>query len=215
MCLRNYYNLLTALFYGDMTPSDNAQPANYNPPIRIRNSDGSWRYVENYEAADKSFGTSSAITSYARYKDALFGIGKAPLKYSAANPDVGTSTYSFLSLQLGSGSTPVSYDDYDLAAKISSGFSLSSINGTLVTPSSYDEATHKYSSTRKWTLTNNTAGNITVRELGIYVGDNNDQGSPILIYRDVFDENIILEPSESIDVKFTREGEVFNYTPYT
>ena len=116
-------------------------------------------------------------------------------------------------LIVGNGSTPVAYDDYRLANTITSGLTLSNPNGTIVNSSTFDSDTKKYGSTRSYTVTNTSGGNITVREIGLGMLAH-DRNRCALVYREVLDEDIVLEPNESIVFTFKFEGPVVNYTPY-
>lgn len=196
---RNYYNLLTSQILCDDTQTSSSQPSSYDPPVMLRTVAGAWY---NSPLSD------SAAMGYT--KNLLFN-GKGEGRYGwAANVIPGGG----FGVGFGSGSTPASYDDYALQSPISSGISGGSVTGALTQASAYDSDTHKISSIRSYTFTNSSASNITVRELGLFTRPISMSTNIVMIYHEVFDEDIVLEPGESIILDIKREAEVFNYIPY-
>lgn len=208
MWLRNYYNLLTAALLGDKNEASGVAPADYTPPIRVRLADGSYKQAVHEPGGSDGLYGSRDLTP-------LLEIGKRSFAgLLTSEPTSYNSPGAYLAL--GTGSTAVTYDDYKLASMANLG-SLVAQGGALKTPSTYDSDTHKYKSERSFTITNSSSDPKTVREIGIYVGGGYANTSYInlcLVYREVLEEAITLEQGESIVITFTRDGEVYNYTPY-
>ncbi len=204
---RNYYNLLTAFLLGDTTETSVNTPVDYQPPIVIRKQNGSYTNIiyefgNDYTPEAKTLGT-----NYNNLVVSLMQLGKLGFNYSnQPNYENWTSTSNFI--QFGTGSTAANYEDYQLESPITSGLTLVQANGTLTAPSAFDAVTHKYSSTRTFTLNNTSDSPITISELGIF-------SCSCLVYREVLGSPITIDPGESVTVSFTREATVFNYTPYT
>lgn len=208
---RNYYNLLTGMLLGDTSELSTDTPVDYQPPIVVRKQNGSYTntiYAQSsYTVTPEN---SVAGGSFFYYRDLLLSVmnvGKSHLVYNShENTDNWRETYALI--QFGSGVTAASYEDYQLETPITSGLSLVNQSGTLTASSAFDAVTHKYSSTRTFTINNSSASSITINELGIFV-------SSVLCYREVLGAPITIDPGESVTVSFTREATVFNYTPYT
>lgn len=205
MWLRNYYNMLTAFFLADDTLSSSSQPSDYDPPIMIHTQNNAWT-AANSRAVSYSLNSTNYM-SYVRNFIAGNFFGKELCSYSRT-PSEGFGIF------FGSGSTPVTYDDYNLETPITSGLSVVSQNGTLTQPTSYDNATHHISSKRSFTVNNSSASPITVSEFGIFVNAGASTGDYAMIYREVLATPITLNPSESAIITFERDAEVYNYTPY-
>lgn len=203
---RNYYNLLTAFLLGDSTETSVNTPVDYQPPIVYRRTDGSYNNM-----LPGTYAEYSAENPQGSYQDtgyqALFGIGKRNLNYRwYENSD--TSQQMGTAIQFGTGDTAATYEDYCLETPITSGLTLVQSSGTRTAPSAFDAVTHKYSSTRTFTVNNSSTSSITIKELGIFC-------LGLLVYREVLGSPITIDPGESVTVSFTREATVFNYTPYT
>ena len=206
---RNYYNLLTAFLLGDTTETSVNTPVDYQPPIVVRTPNGSYTNIlgdntiyhpVNPENAKQS--PASELEYYYLGLAQLMNIGKINLQYATSNPGASAS------VQFGSGDTAADYEDYNLETPITSGLTLVAAQGTLTAPSAFDSVTHKYSSTRTFTVNNSGNSSITIKELGIFCMN-------CLVYREVLGSPITIDPGESVTVSFTREATVFNYTPYT
>ena len=201
MWTRNYYNLLTAGFLGDVAqdPATASQPSSYAPPIKVHCADNSWC------SCGIESGMSWKDTNYVP-RDLFIGMTSA---YLMTSESANTSGFR---IGFGSGTANESYEDYKLSNLITSGLNLVSSSGVL-TPSSFNSETHVYSSSRTFTIT--ATANVTVREMGIYVPTIlSGNGRPVLVYREKFDEAIELANGESILLTIKHEGQPFNYTPY-
>lgn len=194
MWLRNYYNLLSALILTDDELSSTTPPTAYTPPIMIKTTTGA-----NMEAG---FNKASFCRSNKSNLANFFLIGKG----NAGINDQSGSTYDF-DIRLGTGSTPVTYDDYCLESQIS--LTLVSSSGSLTTPTEITGDTTN--SVKQYTLNNSTGSSVTVTEIGISIQVG---ASQVLLYREVLNTPVTLAPSESIILSFTRSGEIYNYTPY-
>ena len=210
MWLRNYYNLLTAAILADDTASSTTQPTEYSRPIMIRRPSGTW---SSCNGASKPVTTISTDTAA---KVALLTIGKANavLVTSTSQTLIYSSSAVTFGIGVGSGSTAVTYDDYNLETPITSGITLVAASGTLISQTEVDSA-HHVKSQRNYTINNSSNSNITISEFGIYLPFNDASNPSIcLAYREVLDSPVTLAPSESFIISFSRDAEVYNYTPY-
>lgn len=190
---RNYYNMLTAAVLADDQLSSSSTPTDYDPPIRVRYSNGSYAQIQT--SRNNWTPEFQRVLYTGKILNMVYGVGTADC-----------------SIMLGSGTNAPTYDDYHLQTPISSGLTLTNAAGTLTQQTQYDAVTHHISSKRSFTIQNTSASNITVNEVGLYFAYG--MGNSALLYREVFDAPIVLEPSESIIITFNRDGEVYNYTPY-
>ena len=207
MWLRNYYNALTAIIYSQDTLTSTTMPTSYSAPIMVRDVDGS--YTQSW------FNNTSAYASSEYWHKCISNLllpGKMSLSLSTAS-----SAFTNMNLYLGSGSTPVSYEDYRLDTLITSGLSIVSSSGTIKTPT--DISGSEISSKKDFTINNTSSGNITISEIGLAAGvgaavSSNYGGRVCMIYREVLDEPVTLAPGESMILSFDRTGTIYNYTPY-
>lgn len=208
---RNYYNMLTGMLLGDTSELSTDTPVDYQPPIVVRRQNGAYtNIIYHTSSTDVTPENVNAGGSSYYYRDVLMSVmnlGKTSFGYNS-NGNNDSWDGSSATMQFGTGSTAADYEDYQLETPITSGLSIVSGAGTLTAPSAFDAVTHKYSSTRTFTINNSSASSITINELGIFV-------SSVLCYREVLGSPITIDPGESVTVSFTREATVFNYTPYT
>lgn len=209
---RNYYNILTALLLGDTTETSVNTPVDYQPPIVVRHATGDYKswtghYSSNYYPLEdpQDSHNREGVVQMLRIGQTSMGIYGA---YTGTPPQYREASDASTTLQFGAGDTAESYEDYKLDDPIWTGYTVVSGTGTLTAPSAFDDVTHKYSSTRTFTFNNSSDSSITIKELGIFIGS-------VLLYREVLDSPITIDPAESVTVSFTREATVFNYTPYT
>lgn len=204
MWLRNYYNILTSMLLGDkpVTTESTDQPSDYTPPIVIRNTGGSWK---------NSVYTENAGTTYIERCKSILYIGKGPAQLitSMTGSGVVVDNNNF-GICLGTGSTPVSYDDYKLDNIVSS-FSLQSSTGNLTTPSTLEG--ENYKSVREYRVSNSGGSTLNIKEIGLTKTFSGSDYS-FLVYREVLDEAIVMEPGDTIILSFNRNARIFNYTPY-
>ncbi len=209
MWLRNYYNMLTTVFLGDDSTTSSSTPTDYDPPIRVQLPNGTYRDLTSEK---QQTGVNSNASIYGTFaKMSPITIGKSPCAL-VTNMTSSLNINGIFGLCLGSGSTPVTYDDYTMDTLITSGLSLVNVNGTLTQSSRYDPVTHKYSSVRSFTINNTSASPITISEFGITA--RYDYSYAALIYREVLATPVTLNPAESVIIEFTHDAEVYNYTPY-
>lgn len=205
MWLRNYYNLLTALYLEDDTLSSSSAPSDYSPPIRVRATNG------NYCTP-----TIRGVSNPGDILSSLIMFGKSNVNLLTSNESVNDNVMR-MGIALGTGTTAPNYDDYKLETRITSGITLVAVSGTLKQATQFDVATHKYSSIRNFTINNSSSGNITINEIGLYAQftDSLYYTRTCMIYREVLSESVTLAPAESIVIAIERNAEIFNYTPYT
>ena len=107
---------------------------------------------------------------------------------------------------IGSGTTPVTYEDYKIEQQIKL-----TVDGVAVGYDELDTSTYFIK-----TLTNNTEESVTINEIGViiycYSGlNNNDTIKNILISRDVLQEGIIVGPGETINIKLKNNNVSLEY----
>ena len=209
MWLRNYYNLLTAEFLADDELTSTSQPTTYDPPIRVRRLNGDWIVPNVLSNPRGAYSAGIGNQLGCLMLDKLGG---------QMITDSSTRTNLYMGVLVGSGSTAATYDDYKLDSMITSGVTLVNNSGTLTQQSVFDGDTHHLRSVRSFTINNSSASNITINEIGLAIAANSTgttaNGYLTLVYREVLDSPVTLAPSESMILQFTRDAEVYNYTPY-
>ena len=206
MWLRNFYNILTTAMLSDDVTASTTQPTEYNRPIMCHKPDGSWSQISFNNASDINDRYGATIFSALSPGKCRCGLG------TGYNPSLQSGDTGFI-IVLGTGTTPVNYDDYRIETPITSGISLVSTAGTLTNQTTIDNVTHHVTSTRSFTVNNSSASPITINEFAIYAS----YGVSVLtccVYREVLTTPVTLNPSESCIVSFSRDAEVYNYTPY-
>lgn len=197
--------------FADDTLSSTTEPTDYTPPIMVHRANNTWISAGTSKPINST--TATYIVPYLVppfTKGNL--VGHASLITSATPTSLPSNVAGF-GIQLGNGITPATYDDYKLESTIVSGLTLVSQSGTLKQATIYDSETHHISSERTYTINNSSSNSITVSEVGIYAPFDSS-GNCCLIYRDVFSP-VTLAPGESIIISFKKDGEVYNYTPYS
>ena len=209
MWLRNYYNILTAMYLCDDELTATTQPTTYDPPIRVRRLNGNWFTPSTFT------NPKAGNSAYLGRQWAMPMLDKIGAHLVTSVTEMNNNSMGIL---LGSGSTAATYDDYALETLITSGLTLVSDSGTLTQQSVFDGDTHHIRSVRSFTVNNSSGSNITIAEIGLSIGAYNASASAYgyqtLIYREVLDSPVTLAPSESMILQFTRDAEVYNYTPY-
>ena len=208
MWLRNFYNMLTAAFLADDDLTSTATPSDYTPPIKLRLPGGT------YTSTNISASGNTNDTNGAGINGLLAGKARMTLSNSYSPNGV---NYHGTCIVLGSGTTPVTYDDYRIETPLS-GLTLVNGGGTATTPTTLEG--NKIKSERSYTITNSSAEDKTVAEVALYTSYNDNTalttpGAGVCIYREVLAEPVTLHPSESIIIGFKREATIYNYTPYT
>lgn len=204
MWLRNYYNALTATLLSATTASDTSTPTNYNPPIRIRNVSGVYSNMPSREPETWT-GSMNKYNTVEKAGANVLRLGKDTMVYSAS-----PSSSDISSICFGTGTTPVTYEDYKLETPITSGLTVVSSSGNL-TQTTFDNVTHHYKFSKSFTVNNTSASPITLNEFGIFVYN---YSTAFMVYHEVFATPITLNPAESAVVEFIHDAEVYNYTPY-
>lgn len=191
MWLRNWYTLLNALF---LSRTDDAIPGTNpsdTPALSYRGTSGTY-YKAIYQDSDtesnsRRSGIVNTITP-GKYKLAL---GTA---FNAA-------TAGKVTIIFGTGTTPVTFDDYRIETPIASGLSLANINTSLLSKTAYINNSYAFKTTA--TVTNTSDSNITINEIAL-----NSDGDAVTmcIYREVLSEPIVLAPNESVVIEFNFAG---------
>lgn len=126
-----------------------------------------------YKILAAAFGTTTSLVSYKTYNNTEKAVSTTNLIYHlmwntrtydyASIANLRESLTSYGGVILGTGDTPPTFDDYKLAGDIISGFVYTS---TLSANSDENGVTLK----AKYTITNNNASEITIKELGLING---------------------------------------------
>lgn len=208
MWTRNYYNLLTAMFIADDPGMSTSAPSSYQPPVRVRRLNG------NYFEPNVMTNPQGAYSASLGRQMGCLMLDKLGATLITTNGQ--TNDYN-MGILVGSGSTPASYEDYQLDELITSGITLVSTTGTL-TETAFDNDTHIMTSKRSFTLNNSSGSNITISEIGLSIGcysyNSSNHGFQTLVYREVLDSPVTLAPGESMILDIARSGIPYNYTPY-
>lgn len=130
------------------------------------------------------------------------------VKIYHANHVLYTAPLSPQNICIGTGNTPVTYDDYTLSGEILDNQKLTYISYKI----NYDAEGRKVSKTVTYTYTNETDSNITISEWGLFRQWRTNNGSSavlfsnsaynILLYREVLETPITIEPGTSATLKF-------------
>lgn len=217
---RNFYNLLTAMAFHDVSGDSSTPPTSYTPPIRVRLANGDYHVPLSIISTMSNYGTENDLgynTSrlYALGPAYPLVLGRSGLNIlTSESKSAGVSPLSITFVGLSSNSTPATYEDYTMTSLLS-GLTISSTRG-IENGNTYDDDTHIFGSSRTFTITNPTSSPVTVSSIGLYIYPYTASSTnyPCLLYREVFDNPIVLNQGESILLTITRQGEVYNFTPY-
>lgn len=173
MLLRNYYNYMACATLG---------VNGYKSPGISSNT-----FCDGVIYAKNSSGTT------APFEFAKFGLGGSK---SLGTVSPSTEKSSVGCIIIGSGNTPVTFEDYKLNSIITSGWSKGGI--TIVSPT-YDSSNKKYLGSMTVPITNlNSSTNIIVNEIGIvFYGNSAEQTLSILVYREVLPAAVTIAPGET------------------
>lgn len=199
---RNYDNLFVSTFAFDMdtTASTTTDTPNHEKPY-FRTTNGS--YVTT--GATAPYVKSIQDASVRIYPPTTYGVSDE--SFSGA-----TACYPRTSIQLGSGSTTPSYDDYCLHTPFTANMSL----GTVSTSTVYDPDTHIYTRTHKIPILYSGSEPITVTEYGIFTTfcRSTSKLAKTLVYRETLDTPVTLEQNDTIEITFSQSIMQPNYTEY-
>ena len=108
---------------------------------------------------------------------------------------VNSTTYANTYLLIGSGDTPFTDADYNMAQRLTSGITFTT---SALGSATYDSSLEKV--IRTATVTINTTADITIKEIGLakYVYTNSSTGYLTLLYREVLDTPITLAAGQSV-----------------
>ena len=119
------------------------------------------------------------------------------------------------SICIGTGNAEVAYDDFMLSGTPLDNTKLSYVSNNW----EYDADTHKVKATATYSYTNTSAETITIAEWGLFCNSyydgpsgsnskkpfNNNNAYHILVYREVLDEPIVIEPGTTATLTFSVE----------
>ena len=101
-------------------------------------------------------------------------------------------------INVGTGTTPVTYNDYKMESPLTSssithiGYSFESLG--------YDSTTKTWGKNVIRSFRNATNGQLTISEIGIYMGLSGSNGGTALVYHEVLDEPIVVEPDQKFNI---------------
>lgn len=133
-------------------------------------------------------------------------------KFAIIPGDLNTNSRVSTCLVFGSDNTPVTVEDYKINNRISVGGSVGRYS------CSYNEDTKTFEIKRRYVINNTSSSAITIREFGVENTMVITGGSYIkfLIYREVLDEEVVLEAGDTINFDLTVKYSVpQDYVPYT
>lgn len=108
---------------------------------------------------------------------------------------------------LGDGNTPVTYEDYKLSGNVVTNKLVKVLLNT-----TYDDTTREYTTKLVASYNNNETSAITIREWGLFSqnannlfnkGTYSNNNKHILLYREVLDEPVVIEPGATTTLTFT------------
>lgn len=210
---RNYYTLLNALlFYKNIRDGQEQQKLNIEPPLCVRDPNGTWGFAVGQGAYNSNdFPTTTSGIDFINAFSVVIPFKSQCCIVQSNSPSGFQNGMGMTGIMLGTGSTPEDYDDYRLSSIITSGLSLNSQTGS-ITPTEITADNHV-----KWSTDFTISDSVghTIREYGIVVGGYNGSPGPILIYRKVLDEPVIIEAGGSLKLKIKSDNLFFNYVPFT
>lgn len=205
---RNYDNMFCALFgYGSLSYNAISTATHSKPLVRTILGNYKTPYVGSKSVDDNS--------NAGPYVSLALGGEK---RYLTSNNETQQySTYGTYScVQIGASDTPVSYDDYKLYEPHLNNLSVNT-SGIKIINNGYKSDTHSYSFTIKIPIGYSGNSNITVREFGLFGSVRIASANyviPVLYYREVLENEIVLEPNDTIEITITQSIVQPNYTPY-
>lgn len=200
---RNYDNLFVACFgfeqFGESNNNYVDIPDHNSPYFRM--TDGKY-----------ALPVCSTRTYKAILNDAV-SIPK-PSKYGVPSFSLTSNSnyYSEVSIQIGTGTSTPTKEDYVLEMPITANVSL----GTVSTSVKYDSDTHIYTRTYKIPILYSGSDPITIGEYGIFVGLQINGGNQYktMVYRETLDEPVTLEQNDTIEITFSQSIMQPNYSDY-
>lgn len=208
MFLRNYDNIqvLRAFYYasGVEAPTDA----------------GNVYQVAQYLGNANSFDDGNACVKYTSGNVGAYKQNLLDGNYTGASNWIPCSLpMARYNIAIGNGNKPATYEDYKLSG---TAFNNSNLNA-VSRKDTYDAAEKKWKRTMVYTYTNETAEAITIAEWGLYnyhyynstlqglkrqYGENN---YTVLLFREVLDEPIVIEPGTTATLKFSVEIPMANH----
>lgn len=182
MLLRNYYNILAGIVLG----VDGADASKF--------ADG---YLNIKRMSNGAiYGLSLNGTNY--YAKMLT-LG-SPSYTAAGNGGANSNPPRFL---FGTGTTPVTYDDYKLENEYTQ---MSKASIVVSNAPVYDSEPKKYTKTVTCVLTNTGSTEVTLREVGIAMDVRGTSGSElVLVYREILDTSITIAAGDAVQYTHTFE----------
>lgn len=195
MWLRNWYSMLNAALLsrtGDAIPGTNPSD---EPAISIRNFNG------NYTKVNSQTGRTYSLSAD------LFNPGKFQILLGTAYSSSDTATYTLI---LGTGTTPVTLDDYRIETPIASGLSLASTGTTIVNKTALNNGRYSYKT--RAAINNTSSGQIVINEVAINAATYAGQAvaaSGFCVYREVLSTPITLEAGDTVLVEFAWDAPIY------
>ena len=166
------------------------------------------RNYDNIVAARSLVGKSSSIgdtsnfgDGYLNIKDIVGGVrlieGVSSLPMHDLNTHEGNKSASVI--VLGSGNTPVTYDDYKLENKLSTSQIVANSSSGVQSTATYDEGTKTW--TKSMSHDFQAKSDVTVSEIGVQFTF--DSGTKSIVYREVLDTPVFLTTGQYLKVSIT------------
>lgn len=196
MWLRNWYSILNAIFLSrtrDTIPGTNPSDA---PAISYQRFDGT--FLKALSQNTDNYSSRTAILSPGKF---IIGLGTS----------YDTAFDTKYAICLGSGTTPVSYNDYRIETPITSGLALAAESTTIVNKTALNNG--RYSFKTRAAINNTSATQITINEVALnapyYALGQSIASQSCCVYREVLSSPITLDPGDTVLVEFEYNGPIY------
>lgn len=197
MWLRNWYSLLNGVFLSRTT--DTALPETNpsdTPPISYRDVNGYWSTIKNQFSYVSNF-TANILTP-GKFAIAL-GFSKTASQTSSA-----------FTIILGTGTTPVTINDYCIETPITSGLALASGDTALANKTELNNGVYSFKT--RAAINNTSAANIVINEIALnapFYATSQGASGAACVYREVLSTPITLEPGDTALVEFEWNAPIY------
>ena len=193
MWLRNWYSIWNALFLSRTTDAIPATNPTDDPPITFKDTTGAWRIMtgqgHNYSS---SMGVENIVP------------GKTTANLGNDYQSNNSTQYTII---FGTGTTPVTVEDYRIETPITSGLVIAAQPTTLVNKTAYSNGRYSYKT--RSAINNTSAANITISEIALNAPSNLVRTYPCCVYREVLSSPITLEPGDTVLVEYEWDAPIY------
>lgn len=200
---RNYDNLITAIFGGSVSNTQELAAAPTHMTPLLKNVNGNY-YTIDVRSTKSS--ASEALGAWMRVLNMYMNSSNVVYGSSA-------STSKPFGVVLGTGTTEVSKEDYKLASQLgTSNFTLANVVELAL---DWNEELHTYTVGAKITLTYKGTDDVTVSECGLFTfGGISVNNGAVLLYREVLENPITLSQNDNIEIEIKQTVMQLNYSDY-